>query len=223
MEPIGAPGAMVRFPELETRGWTCVAGIRSQSDLLELATSIGRPVPSQTGELVKELVPTFPAAARKGTLSETYGNGPFPLHTDTAFLPVPRRYVLFRVLGDFRRHTTVLQFVDVFRKSATQVSTLAERSIWQVRTPSSNFYCSMKFRQGNGVGWRYDSQCMIPVNSAAIELEEVLPSLLSHTRPHVINWTTGLAAILCNWKVLHGRGPPPPEEQRRILERVYVE
>ena len=60
---------------LRTCGWTRVTGITSQPELLELARSIGRPMPSATGELVKELTPTSQADARKGTLSQTYGTG----------------------------------------------------------------------------------------------------------------------------------------------------
>src|SRR5260370_12977058 len=105
---------MIRFTELNTRGWTCVTGSSSRSALLELARSIGRPVPSPSGELVRELAPKPPAAAGRGTLSKAYGMGAFPLHTDTAFWPVPARYVVLLASGDIRRYTSVLTFTDLF-------------------------------------------------------------------------------------------------------------
>ena len=214
---------MVSSFELETRGWACLTGVTSRSELLELARSIGHPVPSPTGELVKELTPTLRADARKGTLSDTYGTGLFPLHTDTAFWPVPSRYVVLRVRGDIRRHTTVLTFADLLREGTAELYALAERSVWLVRTPSKSFYCSMKFRSRGTTGWRYDRQCMIPVNDAAVKVQELLRPLLLGDRIHYINWTDDLAVVLCNWEVLHGRGPSPPCENGRILERVYVE
>jgi hypothetical protein len=148
----------VRYPELNTRGWACVTGITSQSELLDLARSIGRPVASPTGELVKQLTPTPQAHARRGTLSHTYATGSFPLHTDTAFWPVPSKYIVLRARGDIRRPTTILTFVDLFRKGASDLRALAERSIWLMRAPSKNSYCSMRFHHGDATGWTGDSQ-----------------------------------------------------------------
>jgi hypothetical protein len=214
---------IVSCSELNTRGWTCVTGITSQSELLELARSIGHPVPSPTGELLKELTPTPQAHAHRGTLSDTYATGSFPLHTDTAFWPLPSKYIVLRVRGDIRRPTTILTFADLFREGTDDLCALAERSIWLVRTPSKNFYCSMRFLAGDATGWRYDAQCMSPVNEAALRVKEMLGSLSTCSRVDCIHWTGHSAVVLCNWEVLHGRGPSPPDENGRILERVYVE
>lgn len=213
---------MVQFPELDEQGWTLVTGINTQSDLLELARSIGRPLPTPTGELIKVLTPTPQANARRATLSKTYGTGAFPLHTDTAFWPVPSRYVVLRANGDTRRDTTILTFTDLIGEGPEQLSTLIDRSVWRVRTPSARFYCSMRFRCGRAAGWRYDAQCMIPVNSASANVQEILNELISRAQLRLINWTGDVAAVLCNWHVLHGRGAAPPNEGNRILERVYV-
>jgi len=209
--------------ELEARGWTCVTGITDRSNLLELARSVGKPVPSPTGALVRELAPTPRPNARKGTLSDGYGLGSFPLHTDTAFWPLPSRYIVLRVRGDTRRPTTIVAFAELFREQAPHLVALANRSVWRIRIPSISFYCSMRFRQGEVTGWRYDSQCMSPANGAAAKLQERLGPLLSSSRVDKIAWTGDLAVVLCNWRVLHGRGPSPTNETSRILERVYVE
>jgi alpha-ketoglutarate-dependent taurine dioxygenase len=209
--------------ELRARGWACVKGIKSQSELLELARTVGRPVRSPTGELVKELTPIPQAQARRGTLSDAYATGSFPLHTDTAFWALPSRYLVFRARGDVRRHTTILAFADIFHEGPPGLRALAERSVWLVRTPSEIFYCSMKFVSKVGMGWRYDPHCMSPANDAAIKVREQLDPLLACSRIQCIQWTNDLAIILCNWEILHGRGPSPPAETRRILERIYVE
>jgi hypothetical protein len=200
----------------------CVAGITNQSELLDLARSFGHPLPSPTGELIKELTPTQRAGARKGTLSATFADQAFPLHTDTAFWPEPARYVLLRACGDIRRHTSVLRFEDLFRAGSADLRTLAAQSIWLVKTPSKAFYCSMRLTVGDVSGWRYDGQCMSPVNEAGIEVQKQLGILLPSCREEHINWTGDMAVILCNWMVLHGRGPSPPKENKRILERIYV-
>jgi hypothetical protein len=214
---------MIALRQLETLGWACVPGIASRSKLLDLARSLGRPLASPSGELVKELIPTSRAEARRGTLSETHGFGPFPLHTDTAFWPVPSRYLVLRAHGDIRRYTSILSFAELFRGATTDLCDFARRSVWLVRTQSGSFYCSMKFRARNTIGWRYDQQCMSPANEAAHQTRELLGARLTHSRIQCIHWTEDLALVLCNWNVLHGRGPSPREESGRILDRVYVE
>jgi alpha-ketoglutarate-dependent taurine dioxygenase len=213
---------MVNWCELEQRGWTCVSGITSRLELLRLAQSIGQPLLNPAGKLVKELIPSPDVDARRGTLSETYGNGVFPLHTDTAFWPVPARYVLLRAHGDIRRRTTILRFAKLFRNASGKVRTLAHHSIWLAQTAATAFYCSMKFSHSASTGWRYDSQCMSPANKAAVEIRQILGPLLACDRMECIDWNEGMVVVLSNWEVLHGRGPSPLSEGKRILERIYV-
>lgn len=209
--------------DLRSSGWCYVRGVSSQSDLLGLARSIGRPIPSPTGELIKELRPTAAPRARPGTLSFAFGAGSFPGHTDTAFWPVPARYLVFRVRGDYRRRTTVMRLEDVIRKGPSNLTTNIERAVWVVRTNNRRFYCSMKFRHEGNTGWRYDVQCMAPANAVAVEVRELLGPLLTASQPVAIDWGPDLAVVVSNWEILHGRGPAPPDETDRILERVYVE
>lgn len=209
--------------ELKERGWACVSGIATRAELLQLAQSIGRPLQSPTGEIVKQLTPTAKAGARNGTFSSTYAKGAFPLHTDTAFWPVPSRYVVLRAIGDLRRQTTVLTFEYLFRNCVADLRALAEHSVWLTRTPSQTFYCSMRFKNSGIAGWRYDGQCMYPASTSAVQVQEYVRSRLLSCRVEHINWTSDMGLVLCNWDVLHGRGPAPPAEDGRILERIYVE
>jgi len=200
-----------------------VTGITSPSELLCLAKSIGRPVPSPTGQLIKRLTPVLQRGARAGTLSATYETGSFPLHTDTAFWPIPCRYVVMRAFGDCRRPTTILSFSDLLQDATPEIHALIDRSVWRVRTQSRGFYCSFRFRGKESSGWRYDQTCMHPVNKAAFVLHDRLLGLPGCSHVETLEWTGDLAIVLDNWKVLHGRGPEPPEERLRILERIYVE
>jgi hypothetical protein len=208
--------------ELEARGWECIPGISTRADLFTLASSLGRIVPSPTGEVVKELTPRKAEKARPGTLSATHGLDQFPFHTDTAFWPVPARYVVMRVVGDTRRPTIVWPFIELLRMRDSGLTALAERSIWLARTSQSRFYCSMRFRCSQGTGWRYDGHCMIPANRAAMEIEELLRPLVSSGGGDIIRWSREEAVVLANWKVLHARGQSPQDEGTRSLERIYV-
>ena len=166
---------------------------------------------TSTGELIKGLRVTSRSHARPGTLSSAYGSGEFPLHTDTAFWPLPARYLVFRVQGDNRRRTTVLSFADVFQQCSPPALLLAEKAIWLVRTKLGSFYCSLRI-QGH-CGWRYDGACMFPA-IAARELRGLLYSPTASGRGANINWQRDEALVLLNWSVLHGRGPSPEDEKR---------
>jgi hypothetical protein len=215
------PDRMRYCSQLNSCGWLCVHGISSQTSLLELANSIGTPVTSPSGDIVKTIKVTSAARARPGTLSAQNGQGEFPLHTDTAFWPVPARYLVLRALGDTRRCTTVRSFAELFRGHDALLS-LAEKSVWLARTHLTSFYCSMLFRHRNEAAWRYDANCMLPVNLAAKQLERALRLMMSCDSGNPIAWSGSDAVVISNWNVLHGRGPSPQDEGERILERIYV-
>jgi hypothetical protein len=206
---------MLRLPDLDTIGWTCVSGISSRAGLLELGRALGTPVPTPNGEIIKEIRVTSASKATPGTQSSIHGTGPFPLHTDTVFWPVPVRYVILRAYGDTRRPTTVITFDRLLRECGTQFSSLAKQSVWLVGKTSEKlkkFYCSLKFRHGLSDGWRYDGDCMSPANPAAAKANRILQHLVAAGNAHPITWSNDTAVVLSNWKVLHGRGPEPDHE-----------
>jgi alpha-ketoglutarate-dependent taurine dioxygenase len=209
--------------ELNARGWVSVKNISSGADLIALSHSIGHPIASPTGELLKEIRVTPTASARFGTLSDAHGLGPFPLHTDTAFWPTPARYIVIRVQGDTRRSTTVRTFEDIFSKSDGDVLALVSQSIWLVHTRSAaaSFYCSALRRRSDGLMWRYDASCMSPANRSAQLVAKRLRSI-STSDCERITWSSREAVIISNWNALHGRGPAPPNEGERVLQRIYV-
>jgi alpha-ketoglutarate-dependent taurine dioxygenase len=213
---------MMDLQELHTSGWTCVNGISSRADLLELGRAVGCPVPGPNGELVRKLRPTRAAEAIPGSQSAIYGTGPFPLHTDTVFWPLPVRYTILRAYGDRRRPTTVLSFAELFCELGVHFSGIAERSVWLVHAGPKRFYCSFRFRSGDLVGSRYDCDCMYPANSAAAEVDRLLRPLVAGASAACITWSSDMAVVLSNWRVLHGRGPGPSDEGPRIVERLYV-
>jgi alpha-ketoglutarate-dependent taurine dioxygenase len=212
----------MRGSELETNGWLRVSGISSHKDLLDLGREIGCPVRSPNGELIKEIVITPTAAAKPGTQSAIYGTGPFPLHTDTVFWPLPVRYIILRAHGDVRRPTTLMTFANVSRMWGRQTHALAERSVWLAGVKTRRFYCSLRFRNASCIGWRYDADLMTPMNNAAAEVHRILQSAVFDENLDRINWSGNEAVILSNWTVMHGRGPEPPKEGVRVIERLYV-
>jgi hypothetical protein len=208
--------------ELNTKGWILVDGISSQSNLLELGISLGSPVRTPNGELVKEIRRIPREEAPPGSQSALYGSGPFPLHTDTVFWPLPVKYVLLRGYGDTRRPTTVKSFSDLIKNCDKQFHADALESIWLVGAGPTKFYCSLQFRDRDSMGWRYDADLMHPANEAAVRVNNIVRPLVINNEVESIMWTGDQAVVLSNWTTLHGRGPQPQNEGVRIVERLYV-
>jgi len=213
---------MINISELHSKGWTLVEGITSKAELLELGKSIGQPTLTPNGELIKEIRRSSISEAPKGSQSSLYGACRFPLHTDTVFWPTPTKYLILRGYGDCRRPTTVMSFENMIQKYDHDIQHLLQASVWRVSAGRHNFYCSLQFRQENQFGWRYDSDLMLPANKPANEVNEILKQLVNSRDTDTITWSGSTAAILCNWITLHGRGDEPPNEDERVIERLYV-
>lgn len=209
---------------LRLQGWVRVPGVKTHQDFLALAECLGQPVPSPTGELIKAIRPTARDNARPGTLSAAYGTSAFPFHTDTAFWPLPSRYVLLRAHGDLRRRTLVWPVTAMLWQGCRDLSAIAAQSIWRVPCGrSAPFYCSMRFRHRDRLGWRVDTTCMVPANSAARDLNNLIAPLLVDIEQGIsVDWMDDTVLVLDNWAVLHSRGPAPCSESERIVERIYV-
>jgi hypothetical protein len=208
--------------DLRTKGWALVPGIDTREHMLSLAKSLGMPTETDDGHLVKRLKPLDSINARSNTLSAHHGLGAFPLHTDTAFWPEPCRYLVLRVLGDKRRVTTVITFDDLFKCTIPDANSLADHSVWLMKTGRKKFYCSMHFPCRRGKGWRYDPVCMVPANQSANEISREMYCLAHSGIGFPIPWEQGTAVVIDNWMALHGRGESPENEGARVLERIYV-
>jgi hypothetical protein len=206
---------------LSKKGWIEVDGIKGKADLISIANDLGTIIPGPNGEIIKEIKRKNKNESFHGSQSSIYGHGPFPLHTDTVFWPLPARYVIFHAIGDVRRPTTFMKFSDLIPNDSS-FSKIAQKSIWYVGPNHNRFYCSMIFNYYGNYYWRFDSDLMIPVNQAAFEALKVLRPLVFSTETDIVNWTGSNAVIISNWNILHGRGPQPINEGERIIHRLYI-
>ena len=208
--------------EAEEARSVTVKGVNDKDSLLELARSLGSPIAGADGQLVREWV-MHRTAARSCTLSATFGTASFPLHTDTAFWKVPARFLVMRAIGDVRRPTIVCPFSELFALTSERLMEAGRRAVWMLTSSTGPVYCGMTFRASDqGRGFRYDRQCMAPVNSAAREVDEYMHFEAVDTAVRPVSWADGIAVVIANWQALHGRGPEPPHEAERILQRIYV-
>jgi alpha-ketoglutarate-dependent taurine dioxygenase len=215
--------AMGNSRRVETLGRELVSGVATSQELLALANTLGRPIPSPSGQVLKEIQPRCVSDASPQTMSSLHGKGPFPLHTDTAFWHRPCRFTVMRVVGDYRRSTILLPFSRLTDTLGQEFSTVASRSIFLVHSSAGSFYASVRSKVGADVCWRYDLACMTPANAAAHRTRQMLDSISDHVPPETVEWDQSTALIVDNWMSLHGRGPEPAGETTRILQRIYVE
>ena len=209
--------------QLAKHGWATANCVSTSRDMLDLAAALGQPTPSPTGELIKVLLPTPACEAPCGTLSSIWGTDCFPLHTDTAFWPVPARFLVMAVRGDTRRPTELLSFDDALSGLGPKERGYAERSVWRTPRRPGGIYCSMRFSCRQTQGWRYDPVVMSPANQAAVHLRDAFYEILRmFPRRISILWPNTDCAVIDNWRVLHARGRAPEGERRRELFRIYV-
>lgn len=222
---ISAPsqGFQDAFQTLAEKGWVRLQQLPSAVALLDVAASLGTPTRAPGGEVERVLQPHGPAAARINTLSRRYGTGPFPFHTDTAFWPIPCRYIVMRVEGDRRRSTLLLDFPALLNDAGGRALDDALRAVWRTPLAMGGIYCSTRFLTRQGWGWRYDGDVMLPANESARRVAKILKkALTSPSAAITLNWEDTSSLIIDNWRLLHARAPAPIDERARLLHRIYV-
>jgi alpha-ketoglutarate-dependent taurine dioxygenase len=205
--------------KLETQGWVEIENITSDNDLITLSRDIGEIVMHPNGHLINRLRPNNGSEKIKGTLSNRFGFGNFPLHTDTAFWPIPVRFILFSSTAISLCPTFLVSTSSLFNQLNLKEFKEIERAIFKIKTPNNQFYSSLIFRENNTEGLKYDSACMIPVNKQAkFFVNKIEKSEISMDEIH---WSGNKAVVIDNWKMLHARGPALVNENRE-LSRIYI-
>lgn len=209
------------FKELEDKGIAVVNDIHSEEELVALAKSLGSIKLNQNGGSVSKLRPRKGRNALKGTFSQVYGFSPFPMHTDTAFLGVPVRYLVFGMIGSSSCATTYVHFEEICRASGMNLMGVAKRAVYLSDTFEERKYIGAAFTHDGKEGIRFDANVMRPINANARKYHESMSHILESMPVHKVAWSGSRAVIIDNWKILHGRDEAADEE-REIL-RIYVE
>lgn len=202
--------------DLFTSGWAQIDGITNDESLIEVAELIGAVLPDQAGRAVAKLSPKLKGRSTSRSFSFHYGHGEFPLHTDTAFWPLPARYVLLRSECVSATATLLLppeSAAETFGMFPTR------RALFAVRTTKATTYSAV-FLPSPHSGIRFDPCYMTPVNPAASELVKAVRHASSNAQEFY--WTGNNALIFDNWRCLHGRRSIDEAESERCLSRIYV-
>ena len=197
---------------LETTGWVSVDGIDNSADAQLIANTLGRST-QDTSRITPK------PRGRKGPRSFSYrhGYGQFPMHTDTAFWPIPARFILLTSATESEVPTLLLP-TDALASVLSELK--PERAIFALNTASGFVYQGFNLDGRPGTA-RLDQCYMQPVNSSAHELINRLSfpakELIAEHR-----WTGKNVLIIDNWRCLHGRAEVTRPQERRSLTRFYV-
>ena len=212
---------MIDIAEIRRQGWFGLDIEGSDEALVELAKSIGTPVRFNES-LIRRLRPVKSEDAPRGTFGRVHGTNSYPLHTDVAFWPTPARYLVLTVSGDLRRRTHLYSWNAVTQSLGRELRRRLDLSIWLIRGTGRPFLATMRFRESQETGYRFDPLCMLPVNPAARDVRIALTEILSTVKPLEFDWSVHSVLVIDNWLMLHGRGISPPAESNRTLSRIYV-
>ncbi|GAB5526804.1 MAG: hypothetical protein Roseis2KO_46760 [Roseivirga sp.] len=206
---------------LKKKGWIELESCSDETKLLEAAKSIGNIVKQPNQQDIFSLYPSEANDAKEGTFSNLHGKSEFPLHTDTAFLNIPIRYMLLNTEKDSFCGTTVLSTKNLFHQLSVEEMKIATKSIFLLKTNKGSYFTSLFFRQMSEEGFRYDSTCMTPINKHAKDFVPILQRAINGVEPEVIKWDRHKTVLIDNWKTLHGRESIGADSKRE-LKRIYI-
>jgi len=169
---------------------------------------------------VERISPRQASEARSGTMSARWGLGPFPLHTERAHWRVPPRFVIFRSVGEETdRPTTLLDSAGL--RLDRRLRHRLRTTPWLVSMGGTDFSATVLWPSGTRGRdhIRYDGCCMVPAEK---ELGDDFGRVLETADVVDYSWRRGVALVIDNWRMLHGRGTSARADYGRILERIVV-
>ncbi|MDX1205057.1 hypothetical protein GOL97_17150 [Sinorhizobium medicae] len=157
--------------------------------------------------------------ARPKTLSEKYGAGEFPHHTDFAFRPYPPRLIVLINETDekFERPTTVTRFVDLPK----ELRECHAKTLWNLKTKAGSFVVGGTTAIGKHIIHRWDVEFLSPHNGVAFFAKDRISKTLPRLEK-IHRWEPRSALLLDNWNATHSRGRPQlgEDDRERRLHRL---
>jgi L-asparagine oxygenase len=152
---------------------------------------------------VTELKMRTLASAKPNSLSERYGCGSFPFHTDFAFRAIPPRFILLSNETNihFERQTYISRFIDL----PSAMLDLLLKSSWRLLSSGHHYLVQSSFVLDRERGLRWDRDFLNPANAEALEATRVLNSAMLG-RSSQVDWRPSSAVLIDNWRCAHARG-----------------
>jgi hypothetical protein len=164
---------------------------------------------------IARISPRTSSEARENTLSSQYGLGEFPLHSDFSTDQVPPRYIGLFCPVSRSAATHLFAAEDV----TSSIGTKRDSALFRIATGRRSFSARFRTNGPDGFAYRYNADCMMPVNDDA---KEVAQAMKAHFEPtYSIDWGVCSMVVFDNWRFFHMRGKSP-EDDRGWLWRIAV-
>lgn len=178
-------------------------------------------VKDNNGNSIQRLLPKLKSEGIKGSFSYNFGHSPFPYHTDTAFWPLPTRYVLMTSENESICHTYLFDMNQIFNNLSNQDLLILKKSVFILNINSIQKFSNLIIQENGFTGIRFDPNIMFPFNSYAKKSVEIIERSLKNYKSIEIKWNGKNILILDNWRLLHSRGNSS-KDRERILKRIYI-
>lgn len=191
----------------------------AEAQLVEIVSQLGlSPQPTRRNSIVDRLTVFAREKARPRSLSEHFGRGRFPFHTDLAHWRVPCRYVFLACTSErASQPTELIPWDDLSTHS--DLMRLVSDAVFLVRNGRASFYAPITHDGSPFI--RLDPGCMCPANRAARRFNSVYQSIVEGVSSTMVYWEPGDLVLLDNWRLVHARGAPSQSlESPRMLIRV---
>lgn len=150
---------------------------------------------------ISRLRPQKEIEARQNTLSSRHGLGPLPLHSDFVTEAIPPRYIALCCPVNRSADTMLFEGAAI----AEGLGSSAKAALFRVATGHHYFTARFVSQRAADSLYRYNADCMTPLNAAAIKVIDAVSSALPPTV--VVDWGSISTIIFDNWRFLHSRGP----------------
>lgn len=198
--------------KLHSDGWVSLDGFSNATELRDAIAVLSSSPPELSGRLI----PRNAGSVGARSFSFYHGTSRFPMHTDTAFWPVPARFVVLMAEEASVVPTLICppSSLDVLLKGDA-----SRRAVFAAKTTEGCLYRGIRLVPNKNFV-RFDSCYMTPANDAARALASALANP-SHCAIEEHLWTGRNALVVDNWRCLHGRGAAGHEPCRSLI-RFYV-
>lgn len=165
---------------------------------------------------INRLRPTKSSDATVNSLSARHGVGAFPKHTDFVTQPIPPRYIALHCPVHRNAGTSLFETTD----AVSAIATGGNAALYRVSGGRLPF--SARFRSVTrwGVVYRYNSDCMEPLNDEARMVDHCVRSFCDPCL--VIDWSRTSTIVFDNWRYLHARSSSYDDKNGGWLWRVAV-
>jgi hypothetical protein len=206
--------------ELDSQGFLLVEVGFDEHDVLlsDLAAISGQPLVVQ-GE---DRIDSYDMTRRyQRSMTDVYGLGEFPLHSDRAHDRVPPRYLLLSVEDGVSSAKTFVLAQSGMGLSQDEANIL-EREVWRVAFGTKRFLTSIiNDSIAKTPILRYDPCCMEPTLGAA-NSRAVLGTIFSRSTKESIALSDSQTLIIDNWRVFHGRSALTTSTKSRKLVKTLL-